>query len=214
MTIVLRIILSDSAALFREALADVLARREGCEVVGQSSELGETLRLVGELQPDLLITDWALLKGGALELLEHLRGRGMPTRVLILTGVRAPEALGAALAAGACGYALKEEGLEEFFKALEAVIAGGSYVAPAMGEHQSCHFAEKEAEASRPLAKLTTRERQVLGYICEGRTSRQIAQLLGISPRTVDTHRVNLREKLGLRTVAGLTAFALANDLC
>lgn len=191
-----------------------MTRKPGFRVLGRTGDLGQTERLIGELAPDLVITDWMLDSGGALDVLDFLRKHRERAKVLILTGVRTPEAVAAALAAGAVGYVLKDSGLDVFFEALEQVLGGEIYISPSLRDEAREYGAEAQRKPASRLSDLTPRERQTLGCICEGLTSRQIAHQLGISLRTVESHRANLRKKLRLRTVAALTAFALANDLC
>jgi DNA-binding NarL/FixJ family response regulator len=123
------------------------------------------------------------------------------------------EYVGAALQAGACGYVLKDDAFTQLLGAIHSVHAGGLYLSPPLARHGLADYRRLAAGATAALEKISAREREILQLIAEGNANAEIAEQLGISVRTVETHRARLMEKLAITTTAGLTRFALKHGL-
>lgn len=197
----IRLLLVDDHQLVRDGLRARLGEIDDFEIVGEAANGREALAAAESLRPDLALVDVGLPDINGIELAGAL-GRGSPApRVLILSMHDSPGYVQSAMRAGARGYVLKDAPSAEIIAAIRAVAAGGVYfssgvaaalITPAPGD-----------------TALTEREREVLVLLAQGDSNKQIARKLDVSVRTVETHRLNLRRKLGIETVAGLTNYAL-----
>ena len=177
----------------------LLESEPGFEVVAEAGELEEISRLVDDSTPDVLLLDVHMRGGASLDLIPSLAGR---TRVLVLTMQDDPGSARTAMRAGARGYVLKEAEDSELVQAVRTVATGGTYLDPALGGKVLA-----ADDHSRP--RLTDREREVLGLIALGHTNAEMAKLLFLSLRTVETHRANIHRKLGTDSRAELVRHAL-----
>jgi DNA-binding NarL/FixJ family response regulator len=207
----LRVMLVDDHALVREGLRHVLGATRDIEVVAEAGDGDEALRLAEESHPDIVVQDLSLPGTGGLELTAQLRARLPTVRVLILSVHDHPEYVLGAVRAGAQGYLRKDTSPAELRDALRAVARGESYFSPPIARHLTAAVRGESVEVDQAnrLERLTPREREVLAGIAGGETSRAIAQRLGLSPRTVESYRESLGRKLDIRSVAGLTRFAV-----
>ncbi len=207
----IRVFLADDHALFREGLRALLSAWEDMEVVGEAADGQEALARVPQARPDVVLMDIAMPGLGGLEATLALRRAYPAARVLVLTQYESREYLARFLKAGAAGYVLKKAAGAELIAAIRAVAAGQAVLHPAV----TAEVIEGYLKASRPepgeaaYEGLTDRERVVLKLIAEGQTSKEIAQALGISLKTVITHRTNLMQKLGLHNRAALVKYAV-----
>jgi DNA-binding NarL/FixJ family response regulator len=207
----IRIMLVDDHALVREGVRHVLTSTPGFEVVAEAGDGETALKLAPEAAPDLVVLDLSMPGGTGLDVATRLRVELPEVRILILSVHDHPEYVLGAVRAGAQGYLRKDTSPAELREAIRAVARGESYFSPNVARHLTAAV-RGESERGTPverLVKLAPREREVLGGIAAGETSREIAARLGLSPRTVETYRENLMRKLEIRTVAGLTRFAL-----
>lgn len=207
----IRIMLVDDHALVREGVRHVLTATPGFEVVAEAGDGESALAAAASATPDLVVLDLSMPGGTGLELATRLRARLPDVRILILSVHDHPEYVLGAVRAGAQGYLRKDTSPAELREAIRAVARGESYFGPNVARHLTAAV-RGETDRGSPverLVKLAPREREVLGGIAAGETSREIAARLGLSPRTVETYRENLMRKLDIRTVAGLTRFAL-----
>jgi DNA-binding NarL/FixJ family response regulator len=207
-----RIILADDHVLLRQGLRRIIAESAELEVVGEAGDGVELLHLLNRIVPDMVVLDISMPNLRGLEALSEIKGRYPEVRVLILTMHRDKEYLFQALSSGADGYLLKEDADTELFSAIKNIREGDFYVSPSLSK-ELADYREKagsgEAGFSFGRDGLTTREREVLKMIAEGKSSRQVADLLCISVRTVDHHRANIMDKLNLRKTADLVKFAI-----
>ncbi len=199
----IRIAIVDDHAVVREGIRRVLEGEPGVVVVGEAADGDAALQLAEREQPDVLVIDVAMPGRTGLAVAAELARRGAATRVLILSMHDEPQYLREARRAGARGYLLKDSPPAELRRAVRTVHEGGEVYPAALLARLD------EPAAASPLDALTPREREVLERIARGDTNKEIAARLGISPRTVETHRESLMQKLGIRTVAGLTKLAL-----
>jgi DNA-binding NarL/FixJ family response regulator len=207
----IRVFLADDHALFREGLRALLAGCEDIEVVGEAADGQEALARVPAARPDVVLMDIAMPGLGGLEATLALRRTVPAARVLVLTQYESREYLARFLKAGAAGYVLKRAGGAELITAIRAVAAGQAVLHPAMTAEVIEGYLKgaRAGPGEAAYEALTERERQVLKLIAEGQTSKEIAQALDLSVKTVITHRTNLMEKLGLHNRAELVKFAV-----
>lgn len=207
----IRVFLADDHALFREGLRALLAACEDLEVVGEAADGQEALARIPTARPDVVLMDIAMPGLGGLETTLALRRAYPPARVLVLTQYESREYLLRFLKAGAAGYVLKKAAGAELIAAIRAVAAGQAVLHPAVTAEVIDGYlkAFRPGPAEAAYQGLTDREREVLKLIAEGQTSKEIAQALGISLKTVITHRTNLMQKLGLHNRAELVKYAV-----
>ena len=210
----IRVLVADDHAIVRTGIRHVLESEPGFVVVAEASTGPEALELAESLRPDVAVLDITMPGISGLHVAAQLRERTPETQVLILSMHDNTEYVLESLRAGVHGYLLKDTAATELRGAIRAVRRGESFFSPPIAGRLSAVLrGEASTSASDALAQLTSRERQVLLGIAQGHTNREIGAQLGISPRTVESHRENLMRKLGVRTVAGLTRLALEAGL-
>jgi DNA-binding NarL/FixJ family response regulator len=209
MTKPIRVLVADDHMIVRTGIRHVLESEPGFEVVGEAANGTEALSLTAELRPDVVVLDISMPDVSGLELAARLRSTSGGTRVLILSMHNNAEYVLESVRAGAHGYLLKDTAATELRTAIRAVCQGESYFSPPVASRLSAAVRGEHDPQPAGLDQLTGREREVLHGIAQGRTNKEIATQLGISHRTVETHRESLMRKLQIRTVAELTRFAL-----
>lgn len=213
----IRIILADDHAVLRTGLAALLDARSDMTVVGEAADGAELLALVAETEPDIILLDLTMPRLGGLDALPLLRQRAPNVRILILTMHHDEGYLRRAFKGGASGYVLKKAADVELIAAIQAVMRGDVYVHPSMTRALLDDIVledTRSASSDEDLwATLSEREQEVLRMVALGHTSKEIADQLSVSAKTVDTYRARGMEKLGLRSRAALVRFALANGL-
>ena len=202
----IRVILADDHAVVRSALRALLEVEEGIEVVGEAEDIDGAMRGVEDLAPDVLLLDLNMPGGSSIEALGRLTHTHPRTRVVVLTMESSPMIVRQALAAGCSGYVLKQAAERELVDAVR-LTAGGKSSVP-----QGLDAASDEGAGSGPDG-LTAREAEVLGLIALGHTSREIADHLGLSARTVESHRSHIQQKLRLDGRPELVRYALDHGL-
>jgi len=207
----IRVLIVDDHAVVREGIRHVLSTDEGLEVVGEASDGGEALVLVDRFHPDVVVLDLSMPGISGLEVVAKLRTDVPDTKVLVLSIHDQDEYVLESLRAGAHGYLRKDSSPAEIRSAIRRVFEGGSVLSPDVARQISSALQNERAQEERQqkIAQLSAREREVLVEIAKGATSKEIAGRLGISPRTVESHREALTRKLGIRGVAGLTRLAI-----
>ena len=205
-----RVLLADDHALLREGLRALLVASPGVAVVGEANNGREAVRLAMELKPDVVLMDISMPDLNGLEAARMLRERLPAAKVIVLSMHSSTEHVYQAFEAGAAGYVLKASVAGEVKAALAAVRAGQQYLSPALRE--AYEHARRSPSAS-PLERLSARERQVLQLVVEGRSSAEIARLVHLSPKTVETYRSRLMQKLGVPDLPSLVKFALQQGL-
>jgi DNA-binding NarL/FixJ family response regulator len=205
------VFVADDHAVVREGLASLLAAQPDLRVVGTAADGRDTVRQVTMLQPEVVIMDIAMPQMNGIEAAREIRGRVPRTRLVILSMHSSVEHVFHALEAGAAGYVLKESAGKEIIEAVRAVHAGRRYLSPRVAEMMAEVVSRRSTDS--PLNRLSGRERQILQLVAEGRSSAQIAATLHLSPKTVDTYRSRLMQKLHIGDVAGLVKFAIQHGL-
>lgn len=207
---VIRVLLADDHALVRAGLRSLLASMDGVEVVGEAADGHDALRLAGTLRPQVILMDIAMPGLNGLEATARItRGGARAPRVLILSMHVSEEYAAQAFRVGAAGYVLKDAAPTELEQALRAVARGEMYLSPAVSRHVVEDYRRLLGDVPDPLARLTPRQREILQLVAEGLSTKEIAQRLPLSAKTVESHRGQLMQRLGIRDLAGLVRFAI-----
>lgn len=211
----MRVIIADDHAVVRQGIRGVLEEVEGLEVVAEAGDGEQALALTEEHRPDVVVLDVTMPGKTGLEVAKELRDRGSDVRVLVLSMHDEPEYVLEAVRAGADGYVLKDVAPAELRAAIAAVHEGREYFSARVTHQLGVGLREEIDREQRKgrLDSLTAREVEVLLMVAQGMTNRGIAEKLGISPRTVETHRERVMAKLRIRSVAGLTRFVMEQGL-
>ena len=199
----IRIVIVDDHSLVRDGLRARLSVVPGLQVVGEAASGEQALALAATDAPDLMLVDVGMRGMNGIELATALRERHPAIRVLMLSMFDNREYVLSAIRAGARGYVLKESPTEEIIAAIGAVWAGGNYF--------SAQVSNLVAQTGGMASQLTAREHEVLLLLAHGRSNKLVARQLDISVRTVETHRLSLRRKLGVDSASDLLKIALAN---
>lgn len=208
------ILLADDHNIVRQGLRALLQIEPLFHLVGEASDGIEAVRLAERLKPDVLITDVMMPGLNGLEVTRQVTKSLPRTRVIILSMYTTDAYVFEAFKNGALGYVLKDSQAADLIQAVREVIAGRRYLSPPLSERAlELYMRKVESVPDDPYELLTSREREVLQMVAEGRTSGEIATRLFISPRTAEGHRANLMRKLGLQNNADLIRFALKRGL-
>ncbi len=208
-----RIILADDHMLFRKGLRMILEKRPDLEVVGEAGDGLEVLELLNRVTPQLVILDISMPNLRGIEAIREIRTLCPEAKSLVLTMHKDKEYLRQSISAGAAGYLLKEDADTDLLTAIETIQQGRIYLSPRFSVESNEDWVEL-FQYDRNLSfsgSLTTREKEVLKLISEGKTGKEIADLLFISFRTVERHRANIMEKLNLNKTADLVRYAIQN---
>ena len=208
-----RILLVDDHALVRAGIRALLETLPRVEVVGETGDGLEALRLAQELAPDAILLDITLPGLNGLEVATRLARPGAGPRVLMLSMHASPEYAARAFAAGAAGYLNKDSAFDELAAALEVIGAGRRYLCRAIDASQVAALERRAAGGQSALDLLTPRQRQILQLVAEGLGTRQIAERLFLSVKTVETHRGQIMQRLDIHDVPGLVRFAIRHGL-
>ena len=203
----IRVLIADDHALVRAGIRALVEKIEGVTVVGEAGKGGEALELIKEQKPNLMLLDITMPDGGGFAVLDHVTKKYPDLRVIVLTVHDAGEYAIRALREGAAGFLPKSAASEELEQAIQTVIRGEVYISPETSKKTLLEYGKGTKRDL--LATLSPRQREVLRFIAEGKTTKQIAQQLEISVKTVETHRAQLMERLGIHDVAGLVRYAI-----
>jgi DNA-binding NarL/FixJ family response regulator len=211
--IIRRVLLVDDHALVRAGIRALLESLPQVEVVGETGDGVEALRLVAELAPDAVLQDITLPGLNGLEVAARIARLGTGARVLMLSMHASPEFAARAFAAGAVGYLNKDSAFDELAAALEAIGSGRRYLCRAIDASQVAELERQAAAGASGPDRLTPRQRQVLQLVAEGLGTREIAERLFLSVKTVETHRAQIMQRLDIHDVPGLVRFAIRHGL-
>jgi DNA-binding NarL/FixJ family response regulator len=207
-----RILIADDHEALRKGIRSTLESREGWRIVAEAEDGRDALRLARETQPDIAILDYSLRQMNGLELTRMIKRELPRTEILIYPMHDKESIVGGVLRAGARGYVLKSDPISHLVSAVEALARRKSYFSPAVSETVLENFLEI-SNGKKDANALTPRERQVVQLVAEGNINKQVAYLLDISVKTVETHRGAVMNKLKVRTTAELVLYALRNDM-
>lgn len=205
----LRVMIVEDHALVRAGMRALLQKINGIEVVADVGDGWEAVKAVQTDTPDLVLMDIAMPGLNGLDATSRIMKESSNTRVILLSMYANEEYLRQALQVGASGYLLKGADLAELELAIRTVERGETYLTPAVAKYAVEAYRNKSGEPSSPLARLSGRQREILQLIAEGCTTKDIAQRLNLSVKTVETHRAQLMERLEIHDVPGLVRLAI-----
>lgn len=204
----IRTLIADDHALVRAGIRALVEKISGVTVVAEAGKGTEAVKLMGELKPDLVLLDITMPEGSGFDVLHYVTKTRPETRVIVLTVHEAGEYAIRALREGAAGFLPKSAASTELEQAIQTVMKGEVYISPETSRKTLLEYGKGVTKRDL-LETLSPRQREVLRLIAEGRTTKQIAQMLEISVKTVETHRAQLMERLGIHDVAGLVRYAI-----
>jgi DNA-binding NarL/FixJ family response regulator len=209
------VFLADDHAVVRDGLRFLLEAQHDIKVVGDAANGRDAVRQVAQLCPDVVIVDIAMPDLNGIEATRQIRETRPSAQVIILSMHSTTEHVFRALQAGARGYLLKESAGVEVINAVRAVHAGHRYLSEKISDQVvDDYLRQRDAvEATSPLARLSPREREVLQLVVEGKSSAEVADILFLSPNTIETYRSRLMQKLGISDLPGLVKFAIQHGL-
>jgi len=208
----IRILLADDYAIVREGLRALLENQPDMQVVALADSGSKAVRLVDEFEPDVVIMDISISGLSGIEAMQKMLARHPDIKVVVLSIKDTSPYIIRALNAGADGYLFKETAGLDVVEAVRVVVRGERYLSQQVLELLDAG-ASKKHRGSNPLEKLSSRELEVLQLVAEGKTSQEIAKLLSISPKTVDTYRSRLMGKINVKDITGLVKFAVRNGV-
>jgi two-component system, NarL family, response regulator NreC len=205
----LRILLADDHEIFRQGLRALL-ERGGFTVAGEASDGHAAIQMAAQLSPDVAVVDLAMPLLNGLDAAREITRVSSRTRTILLTMHAEDPYVAKALQAGIRGYVLKSQAAEDLIQAIREVGRGAVYLSPGVSESVvEAYLAKRDL----PLDPLTPRERQVLQLIAEGKTTKEVAAMLGVSVKTAESHRMRIMTKLDIHETAGLVRYAIREGL-
>jgi DNA-binding NarL/FixJ family response regulator len=208
----IRLLVVDDHPVVRKGIIACLAQQPNMKIIGEAADGVAALSMARELKPDIMLMDIDLPEKNGLLVTEAVRKELPAIKVLILSMHTNTDYVLRIVQSGASGYLLKGGATEDLVRAIETVIAGESFFSPEVARTALNQFV-RGSSGSGSLSALTSREREVLIHIADGFSNKEIASQLGVGVRTVETHRERIMKKLNIRSVAGLTKFAISQGL-
>jgi DNA-binding NarL/FixJ family response regulator len=212
----IKVILVDDHSLVRAGIRSLIQNISGVEVIAEANNGRDAIRLIDELIPDLVLLDIAMPELNGLEVISRISKDNTDTKVIILSMHTNEEYVVQALKAGAAGYLLKDSAPNELEIAVNAVMKGETYLSPAISKHVVDNYLRRISDVSAEkergpdiFKQLTSRQREILQLIAEGNSTKEIANKLNVSIKTVETHRMQLMDRIGIHDVAGLVRYAI-----
>jgi two-component system response regulator NreC len=206
----IRILLADDHAVVRQGFKMILSAEKDMEIVGEAGNGREAVEQAEQLRPDIVVMDVAMPELNGIEATRRLAASMPHTRVIALSMHKDSVYVREVLRAGARGYLLKDSGAGDLVSAIRAVASGESYLSPAVS---NAVLDDYRRHVTNPIDLLTSREREVLQMLAEGKTNKEIAVVLNLSVYTVDAHRGRIMEKLNVHSINELVRFAVRNGL-
>jgi DNA-binding NarL/FixJ family response regulator len=203
------VLLADDHTLFRKGMSALLQAIPGVRVVAETSDGREALELIEKHRPDVALVDITMPGLNGLEVAARAAKASPHTRILIVSMHAGEAYVAQALAAGVGGYLLKDAADDELAMALKVVARGDVYLSPRISKQVVERYSRAVATEPDPLAGLTARQREILQLVAEGKSSKEIAAMLELSVKTVESHRGQIMERLGVHDVTGLVRFAI-----
>lgn len=207
-----KFIIADDHVMIREGLRSIISQISDWQVIGEAGDGLDLLPLVEKLGPDIVILDISLPNIGGIENIERMQRLDKKPVILVLSAREDESSVSQAIRSGAKGYLSKSSSKEEIEFAIYALLKGQTYVTPSV-TNALLSSSGKHPIVVNPLSALTTREREIMKLLCEGNHNREVAKLLHISPRTIDSHRANIMKKLSISTNAELVQMAIKSGL-
>jgi two-component system response regulator NreC len=211
----IKLLLAEDHTIVREGLQALLKQSEDIEVIGQAEDGQAAARKTDELKPDVVLMDISMPILNGIEATRQIKKLYPKIKVLILSMHPNEEYIYAALNAGASGYILKQDAYPDLISAIEVVAGDKVFLSPSVSTKVVKDYLHNISALAAPddLGKLTSRERQILQLVAEGKSNKEISAMFFISVKTVETHKANLKEKLGVRTTADLVKYAVRKGI-
>ena len=213
----IRILLADDHTMIRSGIATLLQSIKEFSIVGEAEDGEDAVQKTSELRPTVVVIDLSMPKLSGIEATRIIKKRYPETNVLVLTMHENEEYVYQILKSGASGYVLKSAGKDELAEAIRAVAKGERFFSPRISQLMAEGYVKRVekggADAPKGDVPLTRREREILALVANGLTNQQIADQLFISPRTVDTHRTNIMQKLDIHDLANLVRYAIEHGI-
>lgn len=206
----IRILLADDQLLIRAGINALIQTLPHCQVIAECADGREAVAQARATRPDVAVLDIDMPGLSGIEVMAEIRAFAPATKILMLSGIDRRDVVDNALAAGANGYLLKDFVLAELQLALTTVIQGGNYLSPKIQQQLISNLL---GDRQGPPSRLTPRQQEILRLVASGKSTKEIARDLGISPKTVEFHRAQLMDRLGVHEVAGLTRYAVQQGL-
>ncbi len=205
----IQLVIADNHTLVRAGFRSLVEELDGIEVVGEAENGRDALQLVETFKPQIVLMDIAMPEMNGLEATARISREFPQVKVLILSMHANEEYVYQALRSGASGYLLKDSGAEDLELALRAIARGETYLCPAVSKYVVSDYVRRLSQDQTPLDQITPRQREILQLIAEGKSTKEIAELLYISTKTVETHRSQLMDRLDIHDIAGLVRYAI-----
>ena len=210
----IQILLADDHMIVRKGLASILNNEPGLEVIGEAEDGREAVQKVEELNPDIVVMDISMPQLNGLDATRQIKKRFPDMKILILTMHISDEYVYEVLQAGASGYILKQAAPTELLSAIQSVQQGDIYLSPKVSKTVINEYLKKsQIDKIKTESQLTEREREIVQLIAEGNSNREIAEILHISIKTVESHRTKVMEKLDLHSTANITRYAIRKGI-
>lgn len=209
----IRVLLAEDHGLVRQGIRALLERLHDIEVVGEVADGLEAIKVAKSARADIVIMDIAMPGLNGIEAVARMKKECPTTSVIMLSMYSSEEYFHHALDVGAAGYLLKDADSAELELAIKAVTQGKIYLTPAMAKYAVEAYRGRKEIDGGPLARLSSRQREILQLIAEGQSTKEIAQRLNLSPRTVESHRADLMERLHIHDIPGLVRLAIGAGL-
>jgi len=205
----IKVLLADDHSLFRAGVQALLKGIDGVEVVGEADNGRAALELVRSRDPNVVLMDIAMPEMSGLETAARMSKEFPNVKVIMLSMHAGEEYVMQALRAGASGYLLKDAATSELELAVRAVARGETYLTPTISKRVIDDYLMRTTGTHSPVDQLTRRQREILQLVAKGYTSKEMAQMLNLSPKTIETHRTQLMKQLDIHDVAGLVRYAI-----
>ena len=209
----IKVFLADDHKILRESLIILLQQENDLEVIGEAADGHQALDEILHLKPDIAILDISLPKLNGLEVAARLRKDYPALKIIILTMHKNEEFVARAYQLEVNGYVLKDNALEELLKSIRIVQAGGTYLSSDITSTVIAGFVANFNQKGGKAELISSREREIVQLLAEGNSNKNIAQLLNLSLKTVETHRSNIMHKLGFKSITDLVLYAVRNHL-
>ncbi|MBW4483706.1 MAG: response regulator transcription factor [Tildeniella torsiva UHER 1998/13D] len=209
----IQLVIADNHTLVRAGFRSLVEELDGIEVIGEAENGRDALHLIETLKPQIVLMDIAMPEMNGLEATARIAREFPQVKVLILSMHANEEYVYQALRSGASGYLLKDSGTEELELALRAIARGETYLCPAVSKYVVSDYVRRLSQDQNPLDQITPRQREILQLIAEGKSTKDIADILYISTKTVETHRTQLMDRLDIHDIAGLVRYAIRTGL-
>ena len=210
----IKVLVADDHTILRQGIKSLLANEEEIEVIGEAKDGREALTIIEETLPDVILMDIAMPGLNGLEATRRIKKKFPRMKVLVLTMYTNEEYIFQILNAGANGYLVKETAFQDLISAIKAVYKNEAFMSPSISKKViNSYIKRAQNDEEKTCEILTTREREILQLIAEGNSSKKIAELLFISPKTVETHRTHIMDKLNIHNRTGLVKYAIRKGI-